>query len=417
MKKIFCLFLLALIVLLIPCYLYYLDQLPKPKTNEQIAIEYTEFMNQHITGVTWTENTNETSYICYLEEYPTLFTEINYEEAYQILIAKDGPKLLTNSASHLAYSRMMYEFIYPFIESKLPENTDIVLSVQHSSYFIQPASYTDNEALLDALTPNTNKFVPITFNVQFLVNTDSDLKELNQEILDYISDFLDSEDIQQYKITITSAATDEINSYTGLQFDKAQYRFYQQFDLNRVETRPFDYEAYPTKWDTFEGKEYLDVLNEIAYPLTVSEHEMNDEYIHLSSYLRSFYYNYKSKIYRFSYTSYLSDDQTASNSMHVSVSYNGTELLCSGTLYDAERKEICTIDYNPQNTEIKTSTHISLEDRMHKWVLDEFYYAANVAQQHYPIFIAWNNEIEQVNQHGKDLHDIINARDFLPAAE
>ena len=103
--------------------------------------------------------------------------------------------------------------------------------------------------------------------------------------------------------------------------------------------------------------------------------------------------------------------------MHVSVSYNGTELLCSGTLYDAERKEICTIDYNPQNTEIKTSTHISLEDRMHKWVLDEFYYAANVAQQHYPIFIAWNNEIEQVNQHGKDLHDIINARDFLPAAE
>ena len=234
---------------------------------------------------------------------------------------------------------------------------------------------------------------------------------------DYISDFLDSEDIQQYKITITSAATDEINSYTGLQFDKAQYKFYQQFDLNRVETRPFDYELYPSKWDTFEGKEYLDVLNEIAYPLTVSEHEMNDEYIHLSSYLRTFYYNYNSKIYRFSYTSYLSDDQTTLNSMHVSVSYNGTELLCSGTLYDAERNEICTIDYNPQNTEIQTSNHISLKDKVHQWILDEFYYTVNVAQQHYPIFIAWNNEMEQVDHHGKDLRDITNARDYLPAAE
>ena len=413
MKKYFLLFSLALIVLLIPCYLYYLDQLPKPKTNEQIAIEYTEFMNQHITGVTWTENANEISYICYLEEYPTLFTEINYKEAYQNLIVKDGPKLLTNSASHLAYSRMMYEFI----ESKLPEDTDIALSVQHSSYFIHPDSYTDNEALLYALKTYNDDYVPITFDIQFLAHTDSDLKELNQQMYDYISDFLDSEDIQQYKITITSAATNEINSYTGLQFDKAQYKFYQQFDLNRVETRPFDYELYPSKWDTFEGKEYLDVLNEIAYPLTVSEHEMNDEYIHLSSYLRSFYYNYNSKIYRFSYTSYLSDDQTTSNSMHVSVSYNGTELLCSGTLYDAERKEICTIDYNPQNTEIQTSNHISLKDKVHQWILDEFYYAVNVAQQHYPIFIAWNNEMELVDNHSKDLHDIINARDFLPAAE
>lgn len=417
MKKIFCLFLLALIVLLVPCYMYYLDQQPEPKTNEQIAIEYTEFMNQNINGVNWTETTNENSYICYLEEYPTLFTEINYEEAYQNLIVKDGPKLLTNSSSHLAYSRMMYEFIYPFIESKLPEDTDIALSVQHSSYFIQPDSYTDNEALLYALKTYNDDYVPITFDIQFLAHTDSDLKELNQQMYDYISDFLDSEDIQKFKITITSAATDEINSYTGLQFDKAQYRFYQQFDLNRVETRPFDYEVHPTKWDTFEGKEYLDVLNEIAYPLTVSEHEMNDEYIHLSSYLRSFYYNYNSKIYRFSYTSYLSDDQTTSNSMHVSVSYNGTELLCSGTLYDTERKEICTIDYNPQNTEIQTSNHISLKDKVHQWILDEFYYAVNVAQQHYPIFIAWNNEMEQVDHHGKDLRYITNARDYLPAAE
>ena len=82
-----------------------------------------------------------------------------------------------------------------------------------------------------------------------------------------------------------------------------------------------------------------------------------------------------------------------------------------------KKKEICTIAYNPQNTEIKTSNHISLEDRMHKWILDEFYYAANVVQQHYPIFTAWDNEMEQVDHHGKDLRDITNARDYLPATQ
>ena len=84
MKKIFCLFLLALITLLIPCYLYYLDQLPEPKTNEQIAIEYTEFMNQHLTGVTWTENTNETSYICYLEENERLLYTCYGEHPFRL---------------------------------------------------------------------------------------------------------------------------------------------------------------------------------------------------------------------------------------------------------------------------------------------------------------------------------------------
>ncbi|MBR5207132.1 MAG: hypothetical protein IKV65_01385, partial [Erysipelotrichaceae bacterium] len=103
--------------------------------------------------------------------------------------------------------------------------------------------------------------------------------------------------------------------------------------------------------------------------------------------------------------------------MHVSVSYDGSVYSCTGTLYDSERREICVIDYNPQSSNIQMSDHISLEDKVHQWVLDEFYYAVNVAQQHYPIFIAWNNEMEQVDHHGKDLRDITNARDYLPAAE
>ena len=47
----------------------------------------------------------------------------------------------------------------------------------------------------------------------------------------------------------------------------------------------------------------------------------------------------------------------------------------------------------------------------------EFFFFLIVNETVYPIFIAWDNEMEQVDHHGKDLRDITNARDYLPAAE